>query len=272
VAAGAPDEEGGVRKSLGISTGIVFLFLYLPLAVVALFSFNESRHSASFTGFSLRWYASLPQNEAAISALKNSLVLAAASSVISTVLGTLLGYGIFRANSRGLANALHVPICLPDIVQAASLLLFFSVLNRWMAIFPLGMMAMIAGHVTFQIPFVALVVRARCAILDKSWDEAARDLGATPRQAFWHVTLPMLRPGIIAGAMLAFTLSLDDFIVSFFTGGAGSTTLPVLIYSSVKRGITPEINALSTLLIVAAVVATIVVTAVQKTPTIPLDE
>jgi spermidine/putrescine transport system permease protein len=214
----------------------------------------------------------LPENEMAIAAVKNSLVLATASSLLSTILGTLLGYGLFRANSRRMASALHLPICLPDIVQAASLLLFFSVLNKWLGIFSLGMTAMIAGHVTFQIPFVALVVRARCAMLDKSWDEAARDLGATSGQAFWHVTLPMLRPGIIAGAMLAFTLSLDDFIVSFFTGGAGSTTLPVLIYSSVKRGITPEINALSTLLIVAAVVATILVTAVQKTPTIPLDE
>lgn len=261
-----------MRKSLGISASIIFAFLYLPLLVVALFSFNESRHSASFTGFSLKWYATLPQNELAISAVKNSLVLAAVSSVLSTALGTLLGYGIYRLNSRRLADALHVPICLPDIVQAASLLLFFSVLNQKLGLFPLGMAAMIAGHVTFQIPFVALVVRARCAMLDKSWDEAARDLGATPAQAFWHVTLPMLRPGILAGAMLAFTLSLDDFIVSFFTGGSGSTTLPVLIYSSVKRGISPEINALSTLLILAAVAATILVTVVQKTPTIPLDE
>jgi spermidine/putrescine transport system permease protein len=261
-----------VRKSLGISAGIIFLFLYLPLFVVALFSFNESKHSASFTGFSLNWYASLPQNEMAISAVKNSLILAVASSAISTGLGTLLGYGIYRLNSRRLAEALHLPICLPDIVQAASLLLFFSVLNQKLGILPLGMAAMIVGHVTFQIPFVALVVRARCAMLEKSWDEAARDLGATPAQAFWHVTLPNLRPGILAGAMLAFTLSLDDFIVSFFTGGSGSTTLPVLIYSSVKRGISPEINALSTLLIVAAVAATILVTVVQKTPTIPLDE
>ena len=261
-----------MRKSLGISATIIFVFLYLPLLVVVWFSFNESRHSAAFTGFSLKWYASLLENEAALSAVKNSLILATVSSTISTVLGTLLGYGIFRANGRRLAEALHVPICLPDIVQAASLLLFFSVLNRWLGIFPLGMGAMIAGHVTFQIPFVALVVRARCAVLDKSWDEAARDLGATPAQAFWHVTLPMLRPGILAGAMLAFTLSLDDFIVSFFTGGSGSTTLPVLIYSSVKRGISPEINALSTLLILAAVAATILVTVVQKTPTIPLEE
>jgi spermidine/putrescine transport system permease protein len=188
------------------------------------------------------------------------------------LLGTLLGYGIYKSNSRRIAEFLHVPICLPDIVQAASMLLFFTFLHNRLGIFGLGMSTMIAGHVTFQIPFVALVVRARCVMLDKSWDEAARDLGATYAQAFWHVTLPMLRPGIIAGAMLAFTLSLDDFIVSFFTGGAGSTTLPVLIYSSVKRGISPEINALSTLLIVAAIVATIVVTLVHKTPTIPLDE
>jgi spermidine/putrescine transport system permease protein len=260
------------RAPLAISSAIIALFLYVPLAVVALFSFNASRHSAAWTGFSLEWYRSLPHNELALGAVKTSLILATCSSAISTILGTMLGYGMFRRSSRRIANFLHIPICLPDIVQAVALLLFFSVAHNWLGILGLGMTAMILGHVTFQIPFVAVVVRARCATLDRAWDEAARDLGATPAQAFWHVTLPMLRPGILAGAMLAFTLSLDDFVVSFFTGGAGSTTLPVWIFSSVKRGITPDINALSTLLIGAAVMATIVVTLIQKSPTIPLDE
>lgn len=260
------------RAPLAVSSAIIAAFLYLPLIVVGLFSFNASRHSATWSGFSMQWYQSLPHNELAIDAVKNSLTLAALSALISTILGTMLGYGIFKLNSKRIAAALHVSICLPDIVQAVALLLFFSVAHSKIGILGLGMPAMILGHVTFQIPFVAVVVRARCATLDKSWAEAAYDLGATPTQTFWHVTLPMLRPGIVAGAMLAFTLSLDDFVVSFFTGGAGSTTLPVLIYSSVKRGISPEINALSTLLIVAAIVATILVTLVQKSPTIPLEE
>jgi spermidine/putrescine transport system permease protein len=270
----AVDAEAGLkaRAPLVVSSALIALFLYVPLIVVAVFSFNASRHSATWSGFSLEWYRSLPKNELAIAAVKNSLLLATCSTAISTFLGTMLGYGMFKMNSKRIADALHIPICLPDIVQGVALLLFFSVIHNKAGILGLGMLAMILGHVTFQIPFVAVVVRARCATLDKSWDEAAQDLGATATQTFWHVTLPMLRPGILAGAMLAFTLSLDDFVVSFFTGGAGSTTLPVLIYSSVKRGISPEINALSTLLILAAIVATILVTLVQKSPTIPLNE
>jgi spermidine/putrescine transport system permease protein len=260
------------RALLTLPTAGLFLFLYLPLAAVILFSFNASRHATVWTGFSTAWYRALLKDELALNAVKTSLILAASSSAISTILGTALGYGMAQSQSRRIDNLLHIPICLPDIVQAVSMLLFFSLAHRWLGLFELGMTTMIAGHVTFQIPFVALVVRARCATLDKSWDEAARDLGATPAQAFWHVTLPMLRPGIVAGAMLAFTLSLDDFIVSFFTGGAGTTTLPVLIYSSVKRGLSPEINALSTLLILASAAATILVTFIQKSPTIPLED
>jgi spermidine/putrescine transport system permease protein len=260
------------RAPLAISTAIIGLFLYLPLVVIIVFSFNASRHGTTWTGFSTEWYRALLHNEVAIAAVKNSLILATASAAISTLLGTMLGYHIFTRNSERLAAFLHIPICLPDIVQAVSMLLFFSYIHGKLGLFGLGMGAMIAGHVTFQIPFVAIVVRARCATLDTRWREAALDLGATPAQAFWHVTLPMLRPGILAGAMLAFTLSLDDFVVSFFTGGAGSTTLPVLIYASVKRGLSPEINALSTLLIAASTLATILVTLIQKTPTLPAKE
>jgi spermidine/putrescine transport system permease protein len=271
---GAVDAQGAMkaRAPLALSSAIIALFLYVPLIVVGVYSFNAAKHSETWTGFSLNWYRSLPTNEVALAAVKNSLTLAICSAAISTFLGTMLGYGMYRGSNKRLASFLHLPICLPDIVQAVALLLFLSVLHNWLGILGLGMSAMILGHVTFQIPFVAVVVRARCATLDRSWEEAARDLGATPAQTFWHVTLPMLRPGIFAAAMLAFTLSLDDFVVSFFTGGAGSTTLPVYIYSSVKRGISPEINALSTLLIGAAVAATTVVTLIQKSPTIPMDE
>lgn len=261
-----------MRTPLALSTLVIGLFLYVPLVIIVVYSFNASRHGLSWTGFSLEWYRALAGNAVALAAVKNSLILAAASSAISTILGTLLGYHIFKRNSERLAALLHLPICLPDIVQAVAMLLFFTYVHGKLGVLGLGMGSMIAGHVTFQIPFVAVVVRARCATLDKSWREAALDLGATPGQTFWHVTLPMLRPGILAGAMLAFTLSLDDFVVSFFTGGAGSTTLPVLIYASVKRGISPEINALSTLLILASTAATILVTILQKSPTLPMDQ
>jgi spermidine/putrescine transport system permease protein len=256
------------RVAITLLTALVAGFLYLPLAVVAIFSVNASQHAAQWTGFSLHWYSALMHDEMALAAVKNSLLLAACSSAVSTILGAALGYGMFKLASKRLAEFLHVQICLPDVVQAVALLLFFTLVHNHLGILGLGMPAMIIGHVTFQVPFVAVVVRARCATLDPAWAEAARDLGATGAQTFWHVTLPILRPGIVAAAMLAFTLSLDDFVVSFFTGGAGSTTLPVLIYSSVKRGISPEVNALSTLLIAVAIAATIVVTWIQKSPTV----
>lgn len=251
---------------------VMLVFLYLPLAVIVAYSFNESRHSAQWSGFTTKWYRSLGENGVAMGAVKNSLIVAAASCAVSTLLGTALGYSLARRPSGRAMSFLQLQICLPDIVQAVALLLFFSFVHRWLNIFELGIGTMIVAHVTFQLPFVALVVKARAATLDPSWLEAARDLGATPGQAFRHVTLPLLAPGILAGAMLAFTLSLDDFVVSFFTGGAGSTTLPVLIYSSVKRGITPEIHALSTLLILAAAAGTIGVTLLQKSPTLPVEE
>lgn len=250
----------------------LLIFLYLPLAVIVVYSFNDSRHSSQWTGFTTKWYAALPNNSVAMAALKNSLIVAAVSCAISTTLGTLLGYGLARRPSTRALSFLHLQICLPDIVQAVALLLFFSIVHKFLNVLELGLGTMILAHVTFQLPFVALVVRARAATVDPVWREAARDLGATPLQTFLHVTLPLLGPGILAAAMLAFTLSLDDFVVSFFTGGAGSTTLPVLIYSSVKRGITPEIHALSTLLILVAAAATIGVTLLQKSPTLSLEE
>jgi spermidine/putrescine transport system permease protein len=148
-----------------------------------------------------------------------------------------------------------VPVFIPDIVLAVALLLFFGLTRRWLGVGDLGLGTMLLGHVTFQIPFVALVVRARAAGLDPALGEAARDLGAGPARAFLGVTLPLLAPGVLAGALLAFTLSLDDFVVSFFTSGPGATTLPILIYASARRGLTPDIHALSTLVLAASVLA-----------------
>ena len=258
-------------RRLAPSTWLVaialYVFLYAPIAVVMVYSFNAARFGAGWQGFTTKWYAVLLENSQAISATRNTLTLAVLSTLISTALGTLLGYGLerYRLPGKGLAlRLLYIPVFIPDIVMAVSMLLFYSLLRRWFEIFELGMTTMVLAHVTFQITFVAIVVRARLADLDPAIEEAAHDLGANSLQTFRHVTLPMLFPGIVAAALLAFTLSLDDFVVSFFTSGPGSTTLPILIYSSVKRGITPEINALSTLLLLGSIVATVNVMLFQR--------
>ena len=191
------------------------------------------------------------------------------------MLGTLLGFGLSRYDFLGrrfIARLLYVPLFVPDVVMAVALLLFYSLARNWFGLFELGLVTMILGHVTFQIPFVAVVVRARLAGLDPALEEAAHDLGANEWQTFRHVTLPLILPGVLAGAMLAFTLSLDDFVVSFFTSGPGATTLPILIYSSVKRGITPDINALSTLIILASVIGTILISVLRRMRTTAPDQ
>ncbi len=242
---------------------LLYVFLYLPPFMIAAQSLNASRFGLNWGGVTLRWYSSALQNPQILSALKNTLLLGVASTLISTVLGTLLGYGLARHRFKGstwLRRLVLLPIAVPDIVLAVSLLLFYATLRQWTGWFQLGLGAMVIGHITFQIPFVALVVRSRLAGMDAAIEEAAADLGASRWQRLWHVTLPMLRPGILAGALLAFALSLDDFVVSFFTSGPGSTTLPIYVYSSVKRGVSGEIHAVSTMLILAALAGTIVVT------------
>lgn len=245
----------------------VFLFLYAPLAVVVLFSFNNAPHGAVWRGFTTRWYPTLLKNDQALDAAWNTLLLAFSSTVIATVLGTMLGFAQARYLTRGQAFVrwiMHLPVFIPDIVMAVSLLLFYALIRQATGWMQLGLGTMILAHVTFQIPFVAIVVKARLANIDPAFEEAARDLGAGTRQTFFHVTLPLIRPGVLAGALLAFTLSLDDFVISFFTAGPGSTTLPILIYSSVKRGISPDINALSSLLIVASFSGILLLTILQK--------
>jgi spermidine/putrescine transport system permease protein len=207
------------------------------------------------------------QNPQVVSAAWNTLLLGCLSTAISTLLGSMLGYGLHRFRFPGQAlfsRLMYVPVFVPDIILAIALLLLYSLCRSWFGVPQLGMTTMVLAHVTFQIPFVAIVVRSRLQGQDKSLEEAARDLGATDWQTFRHVTLPLMLPGVVAGAMLAFTLSLDDFVVSFFTSGPGSTTLPIFIYSSVKRGITPEINALSSLIIVASALITLALSVAQK--------
>jgi len=259
---------------LTLGSVTLYVFLYAPIAVVVVYSFNAARFGAGWTGFTTQWYRTLFSNEVALSAARNTLLLGGFSTIISTVLGTLLGFGMSRYEFPGrrfFARVLYLPMFIPDVVMAVALLLFYSLVRDWLGLFELGLTTMILAHVTFQIPFVAVVVRARLAGLDPALEEAAHDLGANEWQTFWHVTLPLILPGVLAGAMLAFTLSLDDFVVSFFTSGPGSTTLPILIYSSVKRGITPDINALSTAIILASVLGTIAVALLHRIQTASKD-
>ncbi len=252
---------------LNLIAAVLFAFLYAPIAVVIVYSFNAARFGAGWAGFTTQWYGTLLANEAALSAARNTLLLGGGSTAIATVLGTLLAVGLSRYEFPGrrlFARLLYIPVFIPDVVLAVALLLIYSFLRRWLAFFEPGLATMVLAHVTFQIPFVAIIVRARLVGLDPALEEAARDLGANEWRTFRHVTLPLILPGVMAGGMLAFTLSLDDFVVSFFTSGPGSTTLPILIYSSVKRGITPDINALSTLIILASVAGTLVVGVLQR--------
>lgn len=244
----------------------IFAFLYLPLMCVALFSVNSSRLGLTWGGFTWHWYAALFQNELILHAARNTFVLAIISTFFSTILGTALAIGIQRhpwpkRSGKYLEILLNIPIVTPDIIFAVALVIAFSALRVISGIFELGMPTMIIGHVAFQISFVALVIRGRLQIIGKDLEEAASDLYADYRRMLFTVILPLLKPAIFAGAALAFTLSLDDFVISFFTAGPTSITLPIFIYASVHRGVTPEIHALSTLVMVLTI-ATVI--AMQK--------
>ena len=255
------------RITLLVMSLVLYVFLYAPIAVVMLQSFNSARHGTTWRGFTTNWYALIAHNELALRATVVTLSLAACSTIISVVLGTLLAMALNRGKFAGQHAAewtLRTIMVVPDIVMAAVLLLFYVTVRKWLGFPEPGFLTMTLAHITFQIPFVTLVVKARLNGLDRSLAEAARDLGATGWQTFRHVTLPLIWPGILAGALLAFTLSLDDFVVSFFTTGPGATTLPILIYSSVKRGLSPEIHALSTLLVFVSVAATLIVMLLQR--------
>jgi spermidine/putrescine transport system permease protein len=233
-------------------------FLYLPMLAVAFFSVNASPHGVNWSGFTLDWYRKLLSNELVLEATRNTLILAVISTAIATVIGTLLAIGLDRYPRprwlRGMLDTMvEMPVVTPDIIFAAAALVAFAVVQMVLPRLQLGMATMVAAHVTFQISFVALVVRSRIAALGRDLDEAARDLYAGSWYVFRRVTLPLLLPAIVAGAMLAFTLSLDDFIISFFTAGK-TNTLPIYIYASGRRGLSPDIHALSTLIVLVTIV------------------
>lgn len=225
-----------------------YVFLYLPIVILVIYSFNASRYAGgTWRGFSLEWYKSLFADEAIGAALRNSLTVAGLSTLVSTVFGTMVALAMERYSFRGklaFDAVLYLPIIIPDIAMAVMLLLFFVLAHS-----QLGLVTIIISHIAFNISFVAVVVRARLAFFDVALEEAAQDLYANEWQTFRWVTLPLIMPGILGGALLAFTLSIDDFVITFFTSGPGSTTLPLRIYSMVKLGVTPEINALSSMML-----------------------
>jgi len=248
------ERSPATRRTLSALLIAVFAFLYIPIGVVVALSFNEGGLPTVWSGFSLKWYGSLAGNSQILNAALNTLVVAVVSTLIATLLGTLLAIGveIRRRKGRALEALIFAPMIIPDIVLAIALLSFFSMLN-----FRLGLHTIILAHVVFNIAFVCAVVRARLKSFDWSIVEASADLGASSLTTFRRVTLPMIAPAVIAGALLAFTLSVDEFIIAFFTAGAGraSTTLPMQIYSMIRFGVTPEINALATLVIAVSVTA-----------------
>ncbi len=230
---------------------LIFMFLYIPIMVLIAFSFNESKLNVVWTGFTFKWYASLIHNKGILEAVKNSFQVAIISTMISVVLGTLASVGLYRYKFKGksiLDSVLNIPLVIPEIVMGISLLAFFAIIDL-----PLGRTSLIISHVTFSVAYVIAVVRTRLDGFDRSLEEAAMDLGASSLNTFLYVTLPIIMPGVIAGALLAFTLSLDDVIISFFVGGPGSVTLPLKVFSMVKFGVTPEINALSTIIMLFTV-------------------
>ncbi|MBI3696904.1 MAG: ABC transporter permease [Acidobacteria bacterium] len=227
-------------------------FLHLPVLVLIVFSFNESRFTV-WTGLSWRWYRELARSTRMLEALGNSLLVAVASTLISTAIGTLCAYAMSRHRIRGarvLDAVLQLSIVTPEIVTGISLLAFFQFVFRFTD-FGLGLDTIIIAHVAFSIAFVLLVVRVRLAALDPALEEAAMDLGAGPVTTFFRVTLPLLQPGIVAAALLAFILSFDDYVITSLVAGVGSETLPMVIYSMARRGVSPVVNALSAVLVVA---------------------
>ncbi len=249
-----------VERLLAANSWVVFAFFYAPILVLIVFSFNDNRNVGIWTEPSLRWYGEMFRNDDVLRALRNSLTVAAISTVISTVLGTSAALALERFRFRGQRvydGLVYLPIIIPDVTMAVMMLLFFAQSFRMMGDllgvrpdFGIGTISL--SHIAFNISFVAVVVRARLGQLDHRLEEAAADLYATRWQAFRHVTLPLILPGVLGGALLALTLSLDDVVVTSFVSGPGATTLPVYVFGLVRRGVTPLINAVSTVMLVAS--------------------
>ncbi len=248
-----------------LSVGLGLVFLYAPIVLLVIYSFNASRLVTVWGGFSTHWYAALFQDEAMLDAISVSLRVGLASASAATVLGLLAAVGLTRGGrfaGRGLfAGLVYAPLVLPEVILGLALLLLFVALGL-----PRGLWTVIVSHTTVTLCYAAVVIQARLADLDPSLEEAAQDLGCTPVQAFLQVTLPIIAPAVAAAWMLAFTLSLDDLVIASFTSGPGATTLPMRLYSQVRLGVNPEINAVSTLLIGLVAIGVAVAGRLQRRP------
>lgn len=236
---------------------LMFAFLYAPIIVLAIYSFNNSRSRGTWSGFTFKWYLQMLQDRQILSSLYNSLAIALIAAVVATVIGMVAAFGIHHMKNFSKAtvmNLTYLPVLNPDIVTGISFMLLFIFIRL-----KLGFFTLLLAHITFNIPYVILSVLPKIKQLDKNLFEAALDLGATPIQAFWKIIFPEILPGVVTGLLLAFTLSLDDFVVSFFTTGSGVSTLSITIYSMARRGINPKINALSTLMFVCVLTLLIIV-------------
>ncbi len=243
---------------------LVYLFLYAPIAILVVFSFNRGRQTAVWEGGTLEWYRSLLHNDLILASMRNSLIVGLVSTAAATVIGTLVALALGRYAFRGegfTRSLLYLPIIIPEIVLGAALVTFFGVLA-----FRLSLVTVVIAHIVFSISYVAIVVRARLAGFDRSLEEAALDLGARPLATFLRVTLPLITPGIVAGALLSFTISIDDYVITSFVAGVGATTLPLQIYSMLKVGVTPEVNAVSTILLAVTVVLIVIAQRLQQSP------
>lgn len=242
------DKKGLSAKSVMYAC-LIYIFLYLPIVIVIIYSFNTSEMNIKFEGFTLSWYVRMFDNIELMEALKTTLIVAIASTALSVFIGTISAFGMFKYKFRGKSavdSLMYIPIVIPEIVLGISLLAFFTALN-----IPMGLLTLIIAHVTFSVPFVIITVRARLSGYDMSVEEAAMDLGANQWRTFKRVTFPIIAPGVMSGAMLALTMSLDDVIVSFFTCGPNDVTLPIKIFGMVRKGVSPDVNALSTVMILA---------------------
>ncbi len=263
------------RFGMWLSPFVVYLFLWVPIIVLVVFSFNDGNSVSVWRGFTTRWYENILhgtisagteaarfQTELLLKALRNSLLVATVATVISSALGTMLSLAIARGRFWGrktLDTLFYLPVVIPDITQGIALAVFFNIIFETVQrLFGVrlvsGFGTIVIAHVAFNISYVTIVVRARLAGMDPRLEEAGRDLGANHWQTFWRITFPNLLPGVMAGALLAFTLSLDDFVITFFNSGVGTTTLPLFVYGMLKQRVPPEINAISTLMILASIV------------------
>lgn len=259
------------RFGLWFVPALTYVFLWVPILVLVIYSFNDSASVSVWRGFTLRWYQNLVgggsdglsfQSELLLSSVRNSLIVGGISTVLSTAIGTLFALAVARGSFPGKRTfdaLFYLPVIIPDITQGVALAVFFNTLfaavqNLFGVRLVSGFGTIIIAHVAFNIAYVAVVVRARLATMDATLEEAARDLGANHVQTFWRITFPTLLPGVLGGALLAFTISLDDFVVTFFTSGIGTTTLPLYVYGLLKQRVPPEINAVSALMIVVSIV------------------